>query len=216
MRRFISALAMVSLCVAGCQTKTAPRDGLPAAAEQATGSAAATASNEPGTLTLSPENTRIEFIGTHVGEKPDPRKGNFGKFTGKLQVDPTSQVMQSISLEIQTGSLKTEIDQLTDHLKSPDFFDVRNLPQATFQSTKIEPAAEGAGKFQVTGNLTLHGVTKEITAPATVQLGPDGPSLRSELTLDRTDFGMDFGPDKVENKVALMVVVGNKGAAEQP
>lgn len=227
MRYLNSALAVVALLVVGCQSKTAPMGGTQATADsQMTDGADAVATSTPEgaaatsdaglTLPLSPENTRIEFVGTHVGEKPDPRKGSFGNFTGKLQVDPASQTLQSVSLDIETASLQTEFDKLTDHLKSPDFFDVRNHPKATFQSTKIEPAADKAGKFQITGNLTLHGVTKEISAPASLQIGPTGPSLRSELTLDRSEFGMDFGPDKVENKVALTVVMGAKGTAEQP
>ena len=59
-------------------------------------------------------------------------------------------------------------------------------------------------------------MTKEITAPATVQIGPDGPALTSEFMLDRTEFGMDYGAGKVENNVALTVTIGSKSAAEQP
>jgi polyisoprenoid-binding protein YceI len=168
------------------------------------------------TLPLSPANTRIEFVGTHAGEKPDPRKGGFEKFTGKLEVDLVAKSLKSISLDIDTESLSTEIPKLTEHLKSPDFFEVREHPKATFESTKIVPSAESPGQLQITGNLTLHGVTKEITAPATVQIGPAGPSLRSELTLDRSEFGMNYSPDKVENKVSLTVVMGEKPPSPQP
>jgi polyisoprenoid-binding protein YceI len=229
MRSFSLALAAVCLLVSGCtDTKPAPVAGptMPAATTTPEEAGTATASDAGVSLAsdaaldslafpITPENTRIEFIGTHVGEKPDPRKGRFEKFTGKLDADPTTKKLLAVSLEIDTSSLMTDIDKLTEHLKSPDFFDVREHPKATFESTKIAPSAEGEGLVTITGKLTLHGVTKEITLPATVELG-ESPKLRSEFTIDRSEFGMTFSPDRVENKVALTVVIGEQPATPQP
>jgi len=158
-----------------------------------------------GAAALSPQNTKLQFVCAHVGAKPDPRKGSFAKFTGKAQVD--GQALKSLTVEIDTTSITTEFEKLTTHLKSPDFFDVRRFPTAKFESTKITP---GSGSSQVTGKLTMHGVTKEISFPATVEIGPSGLALKSEFTLDRSDFGINFDPKKVENKVSLTVVVGEK------
>jgi polyisoprenoid-binding protein YceI len=202
------------LFIAGCAETSAPVGGPPQVVTTADAAPAA----DPGTLTLplTPENTHIEFVCAHVGEKPDPRKGGFDRFTGKLVIDPKAQSLKSVSLDIETNSLRTEFPKLTNHLKSSDFFEVREFPKATFESTKVEPAAEGEGQLLITGNLTLHGQTREITAPATVELGPDGPKLRSEFTIDRSEFGMDYSPDKVENKVALTVVIDESSPQPQP
>ncbi len=158
-----------------------------------------------GAAILGPQNTKIQFVCAHVGPKPDPRKGGFGKFTGKAVVDGKS--LKSVSLEIDTASLFTEFDMLTTHLKSPDFFEVRRFPTAKFESTKIENGPSGT---QVTGKLTLHGVTKEISFPAKVEVTDAGVKLVSEFTINRLEFGINYDPKKVEDKVALTVVIGEK------
>lgn len=158
-----------------------------------------------GTATLTPENTKIQFVCAHVGPKPDPRKGGFGKFSGKAVLDGTT--LKSVSVEIDTASLFTEFDMLTTHLKSPDFFEVRRFPTAKFESTKIESGPAGS---QITGKLTLHGVTKEISFPAKMEISEAGLKLASELTINRLDFGINYDPKKVEDKVSLTVVIGEK------
>jgi len=170
--------------------------------------AAAPAQIKAGVAALSPENTRIQFVCAHMKPKqPDPRTGHFAKFTGQAQIDAATKSLKSISVEIDTASLTTEIDKLTNHLKSPDFFEVRQYPTAKFESTKITPAQ---GKSEITGKLTLHGVTKEISFPATVAITPSGLSLHSEFSINRSQFGMTFGPNQVEDKVALTVTIGDK------
>jgi polyisoprenoid-binding protein YceI len=161
-----------------------------------------------GVAALSPDNTKIQFVGTHVGAKPDPRTGGFAKFSGKAQLDEAGKSLKSVSVNVDTASLFTEIPKLTDHLKTADFFEVREYPTAKFESTKITPGKDG--QATITGNLTLHGVTKEISFPATVKVGAEGLVVKSEFSIDRTDFGMKFSPDRVEKKVSLTVVVGEK------
>jgi len=161
-----------------------------------------------GVATLLPANSKIQFVCAHSGDKPDPRIGGFAKFTGKAEVDPATKALQSVAVDIDTTSLFTQIDKLTTHLKSADFFEVRQYPTAKFVSTKIAPGA--GGKATITGQLTLHGVTKEISFPATVAVNDQGLSLKSQFSIDRTQFGMDYGQGKVENKVDLTVVIGEK------
>jgi polyisoprenoid-binding protein YceI len=176
--------------------------------EIAINSAAEPVTIKSGTAALSPDNTKIQFVCAHMKPKrPDPRTGHFAKFTGKAQIDAAANSLKSVSVEIDTNSITTEFDKLTNHLKSPDFFEVRQYPTAKFESTKITP---GQGQSQITGKLTLHGVTKEISFPATVSITPSGLSLQSEFNIDRSQFGMTFGPDQVENKVALTIAIGDK------
>lgn len=187
-----------------------------AAAPAAVGNADAASAAKPvpvsdGTVTLSPENTKIQFVGVHSPPKqPDPRTGGFAKFSGKAEVDADGK-LKSVNVDIDTTSLFTSIQKLTDHLKSPDFFEVREYPTAKFESTKIAPG-EG-GETIITGNLTLHGVTKEISFPATVDSTGSGLTVHSKFDIDRTQFGMTFGKGQVENKVHMTVVVGEKTAA---
>jgi polyisoprenoid-binding protein YceI len=163
---------------------------------------------QSGAANLTPQNTKIQFVCAHVAADPMPRKGGFAKFSGKAEVDAAKKALTSLDVDIETASLWTEFDMLTNHLKSPDFFEIRRFPTAHFESTKIE--AGSGGTSQVSGKLTLHGVTKEIKFPATVEVNGQGLKLKAEFTLDRSEFGMNYDPKKVENKVSLTVVVGEK------
>lgn len=229
--------AMAILWMAGCDAATAdraapavvaPADGTPAAvaaapaegspvantAAEASAAVAVPAPIEAGKVTLTPENSRIEFVGIHLPPKqPDPRTGGFEKFTGQLTVDAAAKALQSIKMEIDTTSLWTQVgSKLTTHLKNPDFLEVDQYPTIKFESTKIEP---GQGECQVTGRLTLHGETKEITFPAKVEIGEGGIVLRSQFEVDRAEFGMKRLLESVGNKVTLTVVVGEKTQVRQ-
>lgn len=166
---------------------------------------------DKGVATISAANSRITFVGTHSGDKPDPRTGGFAKFTGKVTVDPASKAITGVTADIDTTSLFTPIQKLTDHLKTADFFEVREYPTAKFESTKVTPGK--AGTATVTGKLTLHGKTQEISFPATTTVTAEGLTLKSEFTINRSEFGMTYGAGKVEDKVALTVVVGEKTQA---
>ncbi|TWT38540.1 YceI family protein [Blastopirellula retiformator] len=164
--------------------------------------AAAPTGSLDGEVKLTPENTLIQFVGTHSGDKPDPRTGKFGEFSGVATL--AEQNPREISVEIKTASLTTDIEKLTDHLKSVDFFNVREFPTATFKSTGIE--ATEPGMFKVTGDLTLLGETKSITFPAKVA----GGEMTAEFMIDRTEFGMTYGDGKVEKEVAMTISVKAK------
>jgi polyisoprenoid-binding protein YceI len=161
-----------------------------------------------GQVSLTPENTLIQFIGTHVGDKPDPRVGNFQKFKGTAMVDAASKTIQSIEVEIETPSLSTPLPPLTVHLNSPDFFDTRQFPTATFKTTAVEPTGQ-ENEVNVQGELTLLGVSKPIEFPAMVTWTDNTMSLKAEFAIDRTDFGMSFAPDRVEKSVAMTVAIGS-------
>ncbi|MDZ4686734.1 MAG: YceI family protein [Planctomycetaceae bacterium] len=162
-----------------------------------------------GKALLAPDNTRLQFVCAHLGDKPDPRTGTFAKFTGAVEADASTKTLKSLSLEIDANSLTTEIAKLTAHLKSPDFFDTREHPKAGFVGKKFMPGA-AAGEFKVTGDLTLHGVTKEISVPVKAAFTGSGLTVTSEFAIDRSEFGMKYGLDKVEKNVTITFVIGEK------
>lgn len=173
-----------------------------ASADQNTADTTGSNSKTPatgGTITLTSANTTIQFVGNHVGDDPKPRTCTFQSFTGSLGVDDG---LNSVKVEINTDSLQTEMENLTAHLKNADFFDVKRFPKAIFASTAIESGESGAVK--ITGDLTLLGQTHSLTFPATFE----GGKLNASFEIDRTKWGMEYGPDKVEKMVEMTIAVG--------
>lgn len=208
-KRLFVLLFAASLAIGGCSNPNTTgggdeKAGDEKASEKKAGDETTSAAAAGTNVALAPKNTTIEFVGTHTGDDPKPRKGGFKAFSGVATIDGGS--LKSIQVEIETESLYTEIDKLTNHLKSPDFFDVRQHPKATFETTAIE-AADG-GKVNVTGKLTLLKETQEITFPATLTTD-GGLKLDAEFTIDRTRFGMTYGEDNVEKDVTLTIRVDN-------
>ncbi len=163
---------------------------------------------ESGVATLNADNTLIQFVGTHAGADPNPRTGVFTQFTGRAEVDQQAGTLKNVNVEIQTESLTTPIGNLTTHLKSPDFFDVREYPTAKFESTSI--AADASGQQTITGNLTMLGTTKEVSFPAEVTINGQGLMLKSQFTIDRTDWGMTGLQERVNTPIELTVIIGQK------
>lgn len=168
---------------------------------------AATAVPFSTVVRLAPENTRIEFVGTHVGEDPKPRLGGFSKFEGLLGVDPEKKQVTSFDLELQIGSIWTEFDNLTRHLMNEDFFETDKYPSARFRSSRILNLQNGT--CNVVGQLTLHGQTAEVTFPASYRFEEGGLVLTAQFFLDRTAFGMDKMTDGVEKMVSINLMVGS-------
>lgn len=163
---------------------------------------------EKGKAALTPKNTTIQFVGTHAGAEPNPRTGFFTKFKGELAVDEATKAPVATSVEIETGSLITPIGRLTGHLHSPDFFAVKEFPKATFKSTKVEAVDAAAGKYKITGDLTIRDVKKPVAFPAELKVTDSGAVLTSKFKLKRSDFGLTFGPDRIVEDVAMTVTVG--------
>jgi polyisoprenoid-binding protein YceI len=152
-------------------------------------------------LTLSPQNTKIEWIGTKPGGK---HTGGFGQFSGTIDV-----ANSKLTVEIGTDSLHSDNNQLTGHLKGPDFFNVQKHTKASFNATKIEAKKSGAWTHQITGDLTLLGKKKTISFPAKVST-EGGLTLESKFTIDRRHYGMNFGQGRVDNPVTIIVSVNAK------
>jgi polyisoprenoid-binding protein YceI len=159
---------------------------------------------------LSPGNSRISFVGIHVGDDPKPRLGGFEKFSGFAIVDKSGSTVTSLMFDIDVDSVWTQFEKLTTHLKNEDFFETSKYPNAKFVSTSIE--SDDGGKCKVNGKLTLHGETKEFSFPAEFKFENDGMILKAKFQLDRSEFGMDKMLSGVYKMVDLEIVIGEKTA----
>lgn len=140
---------------------------------------------------------------TFVGKKTDGKHtGGFKKIAGSadVQEDPADS---SLRLEIETASIYSDDDKLTNHLKSGDFFNVRQHPKIVFVSTDIEETGEG--EANITGKLTLLGVVQEVTIPIKVTMDESvgKATLVAKFKIDRTKFKMNYGAGKIENEVEI-------------
>lgn len=122
-------------------------------------------------------------------------KGKFTDYTGVVEMDPDAKEFKTIEAVIQTASVTTDHQKRDDHLRSPDFFDVKNFPTMTYTMKSYQKTGDG---YTAIGDLTLRGVTKEITLTGTfngVTQDPWGNTragFSAEGKLNRQDFGMKF------------------------
>ena len=157
------------------------------------------------TWQIDPAHTTIEFSVRHM--MISNVSGLFTKFSGTAEGDPKAPAQGSVKVTIDAASIDTREPKRDEHLKSPDFLDVAKYPTITFVSKKVEAA--GGGKFKVTGDLTLHGVTKEVVLDVDEVTGPVqmGPATRAgahaTTTINRKDYGINF--DKTMDSGGLLV-----------
>ncbi|HJV33627.1 YceI family protein [Geomonas sp.] len=145
------------------------------------------------TWNLDPDHSNVGFKVRHL--MVSNVKGNFDKFSGTINIDDKDITKSSVQVSIDTNSINTNVQKRDDHLRSPDFFDVAKYPTMTFVSKKVVKA--GKDKLKVTGNLTLHGVTKEVVleveGPSADTKDPWG-NIRKGATatakINRKDFGL--------------------------
>lgn len=146
------------------------------------------------TYAIDPVHSSVAFSIRHFVSKVP---GSFTKFGGTLTVDRANLANSSVEATIQVGSVSTANDNRDKHLKSPDFFDAEKFATITFKSTAWK--ATGENTFDVTGDLTVHGVTKEVVLKVT-SLG-FGPGMQGAVlsgweastTIKKSDFGVN-GP----------------------
>jgi len=147
------------------------------------------------TWELDPAHSTIGFAIRHM--MISTVRGQFRTFTGKATGDPKTPDKAAIEASIDAASIDTANEKRDGHLKSPDFFDVAKFPTITFKSKTI--TAAGAGKAKVTGDLTLHGVTKEVVleveGPTQVIKDPMGNTragAHATAKINRKDFGIAY------------------------
>lgn len=165
--------------------------------------ATATAPKQGEVLAINNENSKVSFVGSKVTGKHD---GGFNKFAGNINLVNGKAEDSSVTVDIDVASVYTDADGLTKHLQTGDFFDATKYPKATFASTKIAPDASGAGKYTVTGDLTLRGVKKSITFPATITISDSDVAVNSEFSINRKDFNILYAgkaDDLIRDDVVL-------------
>ena len=155
----------------------------------------AAASAGAATWALDPPHTAVQFSIRHM--MVSNVRGEFTKLTGSVEGDETKPTDAVIVMSIDPASINTRDAKRDDHLRGPDFFDVAKYPAITFKSKSI--AAAGPGAFKVTGDLTMHGVTKEIvldvsdvTPAITDPSGKTRAGARATTKLNRKDFGINW------------------------
>lgn len=201
----LSALAL-ALIVAGCSNPAADKpaavvsDPAPAPEPTATESATPDAPTDAEPATTATPTSGLAFDGSgssigYVGSKivGGSHEGGFKTFHGSFTLTPDGKDLAAVEATIDTKSIYSDNDKLTEHLKSKDFFEVDTYPESKFVSTAIGSPSEGVATRPVTGSFTLHGVTKSIEFPATIDVKDGEVSLSSEFSIKRADFGIVFG-----------------------
>ena len=188
-------VVVVTLLVAAAGGACSSRDAAPAHA----------ASTEPDKLPVSipvpavpeiskweldPENSSAEFVCRHVLSKV---RGMFAKPSGTVSLDEATPANSKISAVIDVSSITTGVEERDTHLKSADFFDVAKYPAITFVSTSVSRSS--AASYSVTGNLTMHGMTKPVTLAVTASppfnhAGGIRRGIEGTTSVNRKDFGL--------------------------
>ena len=162
-------------------------------------------------------HSSVEFSVRHM--MVSTAKGRFDKVTGTVNLDDKNPTKSTVELSIDPTTIDTHEPKRDGHLKSPDFFDVAKYPTITFKSTKIEKA--GKAKFKVTGDLTMHGVTKSTvltvegpSAPQKNMMGGMSSGVSATGKINRKDWGLTWnkplesaGGVLVGDEVALTIDV---------
>jgi polyisoprenoid-binding protein YceI len=165
---------------------------------------------------IDPAHSSVQFSVRHL--MISNVRGEFGKLSGTVSLEGKDPNSVKIEATIDASSINTRIEKRDAHLKSADFLDVEKYPTITFKSKEIEPA--GTGKWKVTGDLTLHGVTKEVvldvsgpTDQITDPMGNKKVGASATTTINRKDFGlmwnkaMEAGGVMVGDEVAIQIDV---------
>jgi polyisoprenoid-binding protein YceI len=141
---------------------------------------------------IDPAHTAVTFKIAHLNLSWT--HGRFNDVSGNFVIDSAEPTQSSFSLQIKPESVDTANSQRDTHLRSPDFFNVKQFPAITFTSKSVKPTQGG---YEVSGELTLHGVTRPVTftlaggRTAEFPPGVRRTGYSTQLKLKRSDFGMD-------------------------
>lgn len=155
-------------------------------------------------------SSQISFTGSKV---TGTHSGGWSKYTCEVVVPEGDFTKAQITLDIDMTSTYSDDKDLTDTLNSEKMFDVATYPTAKFVSTSIEGAD---GEYKVSGNLTLHGVTKNVTFTTDVELDEESITAEAEFSINRKDFDVNYdglADDAIRENV-LMVFYVEGGPAE--
>jgi polyisoprenoid-binding protein YceI len=207
----ISLLSFALTLLLGACNADPSKDKSKATVAEAVSVAAPAAPTANGTTyAFSQDGSKLEFVGAKVTGK---NEGAIKTFSGKIQSPDGKPETSTVSVDIDITSLTVEQSKLEHHLKSPDFFDAEKFPKGSFVSTSVKPGGEKGATHTVTGNLTLHGVTKSISFPATIHLAADSAEADAEFAINRKDFGIAYpgAPDDlIKDDVLIKLTIRAK------
>ena len=143
---------------------------------------------------IDPNHTTIEFAVKHM--MFTTVRGRFGDVRGTITLDEQRLGNSSVEVEIDVTSIDTRDEKRDAHLRSPDFFDAEQFPAMTFRSTRVEPRR--GDEARVTGDLTIRGVTREVTLDTTMTgrgknpWGAEVIGFEARTKINRKDFGLEW------------------------
>jgi len=164
-----------------------------------------------GTYEIDPTHSRVGFVARHA--MVTKVRGSFNEFTGTAHIDGDNPEKSDVTVTIKAASIDTRNADRDGHLRSNDFLAMDEHPEITFSSTEIKPT--GDNEFDVTGDLTVRGVTKPVTVPFTYEGTAQDPfgntriGLEGSVVINRKDFGvtwnaaLETGGVLVSDKVTL-------------
>jgi polyisoprenoid-binding protein YceI len=160
-----------------------------------------------GTYEADPDHTQVAWAINHFGISA--YHGLFGGITGRLSIDPARPAAAALTVTIPVGKIVTTSEELNAHLRTADFFDSEKFPTATFTSTRVAVSGTTA---RVSGNLTLHGVTKPVVLNARFTGVGDHPmkkvptiGFEATTSIKRSDFGISKYVPLVGDQVDLSI-----------
>ncbi len=169
---------------------------------------AATAAAQAGTWQIDPNHTAAQFSVKHLGVSTV--RGAFTKVTGTAKHDPADPSKDSLEATIDANSVDTRVEMRDKDLRSPNFLDVQKYPTITFHSKQVKVV--GPGKLQFAGDLTIHGVTKEVvldvdgpSAPIKDPWGNQRIGTSASTKITRQDFGVNGAPGVVGDEITITI-----------
>ena len=160
------------------------------------------------TWKLDPMHSAAQFAVRHLGISTV--RGEFRKVSGTANYDPADPGKTALDATIDATTVDTRVDMRDNDLRSPNFLDVQKYPTITFKSKRAESA--GSGKLKITGDLTIHGVTKEVvldvdgpTAPVKDPRGNIHMGASASTTINRKDFGVNGAPGMVSDEITITI-----------
>jgi polyisoprenoid-binding protein YceI len=169
---------------------------------------AATAAAQAGTWQIDPNHTAAQFSVKHLGVSTV--RGAFTKVTGTAKHDPADPSKDSLEATIDANSVDTRVEMRDKDLRSPNFLDVQKYPTITFHSKQVKVV--GPGKLQFAGDLTIHGVTKEVvldvdgpSAPIKDPWGNQRIGTSASTKITRQDFGVNGAPAVVGDEITITI-----------
>jgi len=168
----------------------------------------AAAAAQAGSWQIDPNHTSAQFAVKHLAVSTV--RGAFMKVSGSAQYDPADASKDSVDITIDASSVDTRVQMRDNDLRSPNFLDVQKYPTITFKSKQVKSA--GDGKLQMVGDLTIHGVTKEVvldvdgpSAPIKDPWGNQRIGTSASTKVNRKDFGVNGLPAVVGDDINITI-----------